>query len=64
MCIRDRVNGALYTGLMTFVNAYGDVTDEQLNAMTDEEYAKYEACLLYTSILRIIRFVKDFFQLF
>ncbi|MBS6832106.1 MAG: hypothetical protein KH216_04660, partial [Clostridiales bacterium] len=30
-------------GLMTFVNAYGDVTDEQLNAMTDEEYAKYEA---------------------
>lgn len=28
---------------MTFVNAYGDVTDEQLNAMTDEEYAKYEA---------------------
>ena len=38
-----QVNGALYTGLMTFVNAYGDVTDEQLNAMTDEEYAKYEA---------------------
>ena len=30
-----QVNGALYTGLMTFVNAYGDVTDEQLNAMTD-----------------------------
>ncbi len=38
-----QVDGALYTGLMTFVNAYGDVTDEQLNAMTDEEYAKYEA---------------------
>lgn len=38
-----QVNGALYTGLMTFANAYGDVTDEQLNAMTDEEYAKYEA---------------------
>ena len=37
-----QVNGALYTGLMTFVNAYGDVTDEQLNAMTDEEYAKIQ----------------------
>ena len=27
-------------GTVLFVNAYGDVTDEQLNAMTDEEYAR------------------------
>ena len=29
-------------GLMTFFNTYGELTDEQLNAMSDEEYIQYE----------------------
>ena len=29
-------------GLMTFFNTYGELTDEQLNAMSDQEYIQYE----------------------
>lgn len=38
----QQVYDKLGIGLMTFFNTYGDMTDEQLNAMNDEEYAKYE----------------------